>query len=126
MNGNSYLLDTNVAISALNQRLVLPNANYYVSVITEIELLSFPAISANDEYQIKQFLKDINVVELSCEIKKETIILRRQKILKLPDAIICATAITTHAILVTADTRLHNVNQCKAMQLPELLHGRHH
>jgi len=95
-------------------------------VITEIALLSFPAISANDEHQIKQFLKDINVIELTPEIKEETIMLRRQKILKLPDAIICATAINTHAILVAADTRLHSVNQCKAIQLPELLHSEHH
>ena len=121
MNGDSYLLDTNVVIVALNQRLVLPDANYYVSVITEIELLSFPAISAKDEYQIKRFLSDIDVVELTPNIKEETIILRRQKILKLPDAIICATAINTQAILVTADMQLHSVNQCKTIKLPELL-----
>jgi predicted nucleic acid-binding protein len=121
MNGDSYLLDTNVVIVALNQRFVLPDAKYYVSVITEIELLSFPAISANDEYQIRRFLGDVDVVGLTPDIKEETIILRRQKILKLPDAIICATAINTQAILVTDDIQLHSVNQCEAIKLPELL-----
>ena len=121
MNGNKFLLDTNAVIAALNQRLVLPNAKYYVSAITEIEILSFPALEANDEHQIKLFINDINLVELTRDIKQQTIILRRKKRLKLPDAIICATAISTNAILVTDDIRLHNNNQTKTIKLAELL-----
>ena len=38
---NRYLLDTNTIIYALNEGVVLPKGVYHISVITEIELLSF-------------------------------------------------------------------------------------
>ena len=43
-----YLLDTNAVIYLLSGRLVLPlpDGQYSVSIITEIELLSFSGISA--------------------------------------------------------------------------------
>jgi len=121
MNGDRYLLDTNIVIAALNQRLILPSGSYYVSVITEIELLSFAAITKNDENQIKQFLSDISVIELIPEIKQQTIRLRRLSKVKLPDAIICATAIIKSATLVTNDLRLHSIDECETISLNELL-----
>ncbi|WP_427046987.1 hypothetical protein [Halomonas casei] len=42
----SYLLDTNVFINAITRQLHLPPADYAYSVITELELLSFPNLSA--------------------------------------------------------------------------------
>jgi predicted nucleic acid-binding protein len=35
-----YLLDTNAVIDALNQGFKFPNNEYFISVITEIELFS--------------------------------------------------------------------------------------
>ena len=43
-------------------------------------------------------------------IKKETIILRRNTKLKLPDCIIAATTIALNAVLLTADTELLRLN----------------
>lgn len=41
------LIDTNVVLYFLGGRLVnpLPSGQYFISVITEIELLSYPSIS---------------------------------------------------------------------------------
>ncbi|NCD42760.1 MAG: type II toxin-antitoxin system VapC family toxin [Bacteroidia bacterium] len=123
MSGNRYLLDTNIVIAALNDQLVFPAAEYYVSVITEIELLSFHSLSKADELQIKCFLRDVHIVELTTKIKEQTIALRRDKRLKLPDAIICASAIINEAKLVTEDVRLHNGVVEKVITLNNFLRG---
>lgn len=46
-----FLLDTNVVIYLLGGRLrhALPQGDFGVSVITEIELLSYPALAPDDE-----------------------------------------------------------------------------
>lgn len=45
---NLILLDTNVVLYFLGGRLMnpLPSGQYFVSVITEIELLSYPSLSS--------------------------------------------------------------------------------
>ena len=55
MNGK-YLLDTNALIYAVNRKLKLPKADYAVSVITKMELLSWPQLSQEDEQQLRAAL----------------------------------------------------------------------
>ena len=56
---------------------------------------------------LKAFLADrISVIDLTKTVKLETITLRRNTKLKLPDCIIAATAIALSAVLLTADTEL--------------------
>lgn len=100
-----YLLDTNAIVYFLGGRLAepLPAGHYSFSVITEIELLSFAELSANDEQKIGEFLSLLDRVELTQSIRLETIRLRRQKRLKLPDALIAASAINNKAILLSND-----------------------
>ena len=45
MNGTEWLLDTNAVITALHgdPSQLLPSGRYFVSVITELELLSYPS-----------------------------------------------------------------------------------
>jgi predicted nucleic acid-binding protein len=47
MNGK-VLLDTNAIIYALNDNLILTDAYYCISVITEIELYSYPKLSKDE------------------------------------------------------------------------------
>ncbi|XOZ33346.1 hypothetical protein ACMDCT_14215 [Halomonadaceae bacterium KBTZ08] len=47
MNGE-YLLDTNIIIYAINQELTLTEGRYSISVITEMELLSYPGLSSTE------------------------------------------------------------------------------
>lgn len=105
------LLDTNVVLYFLGGRLVnpLPSGQYFISVITEIELLSYPSLSPDEETQIIDFLNKITVVDIDNNIKNLTIAFRKQYRLRLPDAIIVATAKYLNVILFTNDTRLANL-----------------
>ena len=81
------LLDTNTVLYLLADRLAhpLPQGEYFVSVITEIELLSYPSLTEDEEQKIQTFLEDIVLIELSRDIRSATIDLRRKTGLKLPD-----------------------------------------
>lgn len=104
----NIVLDTNAVLYFLGGRLrePLPPARCYISIITEIELLSYPLLSAESEAEIYDFLADVTVIDLSQEIKRATINLRRQYRFKLPDAVIVATAGHLNAQLLTNDIKL--------------------
>ena len=89
-----YLLDTNAIIYLISGRLALPlpEGQYSVSIITEIELLSFSGLSAEEEQKIRELLFLLDRVQLTEAVRDETIKLRRKNRLKLPDAIIAASA----------------------------------
>lgn len=114
------VLDTNVVLYFLAGRLAqaLPPAEYYVSVITEMELLSYPLLTAVDESEIHDFLSDVAIVDLNREIKQSAIALRRQYRLKLPDAVVAATAQQLKAELFTNDLKLLNIPTLSAKALP--------
>jgi predicted nucleic acid-binding protein len=107
----NIVLDTNAVLYFLGGRLVepLPRARVSVSVITEIELLSYPTLAAEDESEIRSFLDHVDVIDLVSEIKRLAILLRREYRLKLPDAVIAATAHHLRAQLWTNDTKLLNI-----------------
>lgn len=106
-----FVLDTNGILYALAGHLAepLPKGRYFVSVISTLELLSFPAIEPAEEQQIHEFLTTATVVELTNAIKNAAIQLRRRYRLKLADAIIAGTAAVLGAELITNDRRLSNV-----------------
>ncbi|WP_315789005.1 type II toxin-antitoxin system VapC family toxin [Fischerella sp. JS2] len=105
------LLNTNIILYFLGGRLANPLASgqYLISVITEIELLSYPSLSPDEETQIVDFLNKILVVSIDSDIKNLTISLRKQYRLWLPDAIIAATVQSLNATLFTNDVKLTNV-----------------
>ena len=106
MNGIDYMADTNALIYLLSGDSCMKSylASYIgLSVISEIELLSFPGITSFEEQQIRSFIKDCTVLFLTENVKNKTIALRRSYKIKLPDAIIVATAIENNLQLITAD-----------------------
>ncbi len=113
------LLDTNVVLYFLGGRLAnpLPPGRYFVSVITEIELLSYPSLSPDEETQIRDFLTKITVVGIDNNIKELAITFRKQNRLRLPDAIIAATAQSLNATLFTNDVRLANLTGINTQSL---------
>ncbi len=113
------LLDTNIVLYFLGGKLVNPlqSANYSISVITEIELLSYPSLDSDEEKRIISFLNQIAVVGIDTNIKNLTISLRKQYKLKLPDAIIVATAQFLGATLLTNDIRLTNLTEINTQSL---------
>jgi predicted nucleic acid-binding protein len=75
-----------------------------ISIITVIELM-VGAQDAGREASIRGFLSSFEVLELSTEIAHEALRLRRQLRLKIPDAIVYATARTQGCLLVSRNTR---------------------
>ncbi|MGH9345323.1 MAG: type II toxin-antitoxin system VapC family toxin [Terriglobia bacterium] len=102
------VLDTNAILYLLGGRLTrpLPPRFYFASVITEMELLSYPSLDTTAERQIRGFLSEITVVGLTDSVKTTAIIIRRQDGLKLPDAIVVGTAVVLDADLLTNDAHL--------------------
>lgn len=106
MNGIDFLADTNALIYLLNgnqcMSMYLEKCLAF-SVISEMELLSFHGISENEEIFIKSFLKDCYRIFLSEEVKEKAIEIRKMYKIKLPDAIVAASAIVNNLSLLTAD-----------------------
>lgn len=102
-----FLLDTNIVIYLQKGVLLkpLPVANYAISVITEMELRSYPAITVIQEQWLKRLVNDVQVIGLTDSIKEQTIKLRKERLLKLPDAMVCATAMIERAVLLTNDKK---------------------
>jgi hypothetical protein len=116
-----YLLDTNTVIYALNQSFKFPKNRYLISVITEIELLSFSKLTKEDEDLLKVVLSNFESIDLTQNIKSKTIEIRKKSMLKLPDSLIVASAIVENATLVTSDKQLLNFNGVDTMELKDVI-----
>lgn len=75
----------------------------HISVITEIELYSYAGNNADSLVALDNFMQLVNIVNFDEAIKKNTIAIRREFKLKLPDSIIAASAITHKMFFITAD-----------------------
>lgn len=121
MSGIELLVDTNIILYLLNGNRevanVLQDRSIAVSVITEMELLSFHGIQKQQEKSIKAMFTEITVIEMNTAIKNEAISLRRKTKLKLPDAIIASTAVVLRVPLFTADVGFKNVEELQLLLL---------
>ncbi|WP_016778453.1 type II toxin-antitoxin system VapC family toxin [Anaerophaga thermohalophila] len=121
MNGNSILVDTNIVISLTNgYEDILPilrNKIVYLSIISEMELLSWPKINNSEIKVLKNMLKEFNIIELNQRIKEKAIFIRRNYSSKLPDAIIAATSICYDLPLVTYDKGFSKISQLDLLLL---------
>lgn len=108
------VLDTNVIIDFLRGekhmadfwRKWVSGRRVAISQITRMELLSALEITESDRTSIHGLLDDLIVEGISEAIEKQAVALRRECRIKLPDAIIAATACFLHAPLATSDNCL--------------------
>ena len=122
MSGNRFLLDTNILLYLIGKKIsidALPEGEFFVSFVTELEVLSYPSITPQEENQLKRFLHDIPVIDITDEIKERTIALRKKYNLRLPDAIIAATALQVDATLVTNDKGFAVVHEVKLKSIAQ-------
>jgi len=106
MSGIKYLADTNCFIHLLNENpLFLPFAEdrWAFSYITEIELLSKKDLSQHADEVIRQMLETCFKVNHSQILTDLSISIRKNNKIKLPDAIIAASALLLNLPLITAD-----------------------
>lgn len=113
----NYLLDTNVVIYLHRGLLadVLPKGNHAISIITEIELRSFSGLSEGQEEWLNRFIDVVNVIDLDSQVKEAAIQLRKKTKLKLPDAVIAASAVVHDRVLLTNDDQLQKLEGIKTL-----------
>ena len=95
MSGVDFCADTNFAVYHLSgHSCVQPYAAAALatSVVTELELLSKPGMPSAEVAAVELFLETCEIIELTAPVKVLVLELRRQYHLKLPDAIVAATA----------------------------------
>ncbi len=121
MSGINYLFDTNAVLYFLNQPRKLHDGTVvFISFVNELGSWSYSKLSSNEEKAITHFLKLIEIINIDQQIKNTTITLRQKYLLKLPDAIICATAMIHKLILVTNDLKLHKISEIKCCHLEDI------
>ncbi|MCL2479914.1 MAG: type II toxin-antitoxin system VapC family toxin, partial [Treponema sp.] len=104
-----YLLDSNVIIGYLAAKIPLlamesisvivdkiPN----ISVISQIEILRFNDTPENEKI-LQDFVNSSKIIQMSPDVVQRTIELCKKSKIKLPDAIIAATALSENLVLVT-------------------------
>ena len=105
--GEEYLIDTNAVSDYLENKFTDIASAFFVNIITERPFISFvnqiellghnlPILS-----KYKEIFEACEVIGISDSIINKTIAIRKSKKIKLPDAIIAATAISLNLTLVT-------------------------
>lgn len=112
MSGNNFVLDSNVIIYASNclvdaENLVNEDSRYYISIISFIEVYAFDFVNLDEKKVIDDILRNVEIVEINREIADQAIIYRknRTKKIKLPDAVILATAGLVNGVHITNNRR---------------------
>ena len=116
MSGRLFL-DTNAVIELLkgNPEVIeiMSGADFIAcSIISELEYLSFPNISSHDISLFSKFIERITVVDLRHDdlaVKDLVSLIRKTRRVKLPDAVILASAKVHDCTLLTADVKLTKV-----------------
>ena len=103
------VFDTNILVDYLNGVEAAKDelARYstrLISVITFIEVM-VGCKDAEEEKAVRGFLATLDVLDVSAEIAEEAVSLRQRFRLKIPDAIVYATARTQGCILVSRNTK---------------------
>ncbi|MBQ5454035.1 MAG: type II toxin-antitoxin system VapC family toxin [Bacteroidales bacterium] len=114
MNGIDYIADTNTMLYiTVNNPCIHPYVvkNLGISVVTEMELLSYRNITESEVKLIKEMMMWCKEFQLSDNIKERAIILRRTYGTKLPDAIVAATAIECNVPLISADKGFRKIKE---------------
>ena len=120
MSGLKFLLDTNIIIGLLKQH---PTVVEYVfawqpelnacaySAITRMELLGFTGITEDEVNGVQRLLNAMRYLPLDFAVEDAAIQIRRSVRIKLPDAVIAATAKVHGLQLLTLDQRLQTLMQ---------------
>ena len=112
--GKGYLIDTNILIyyladaipkEEINRVEEILKTSFNISIITKIEFLGWRGHTEEGFKKAKEFISFARVIPLEDEIANLTMDLRRKYKIKLPDAIIAATALYHDLALVTRNEK---------------------
>ena len=116
MTGNKLFIDTNILVFLLGyDKKIAEIINKYeihISFITKIELLCRPHLSKSEKNNILDLLKEnCTIHEINEDIVNQTIRIKSEYKLKIPDSIIAATAKTLDYPLLTADVEFQKLEK---------------
>jgi len=102
------LFDTNILIDYLNgieqaEAELSKYANKAISIITWMEIVTGTELKELDA--VKEWLLEFNVKTIDSKIAERAATIRREKRIRLPDAIIWATAQVDSMLLVSRNTK---------------------
>jgi predicted nucleic acid-binding protein len=105
---NGKLVDTNILIYLSKKQLAFHKVastgdKLYISVITYMEVLGYQFPNNTEKKIVEELCRNLPVIELDKEIVEKVIQIRQKNKIKLPDAIILATAIINNFELITAN-----------------------
>ncbi len=110
MSGNKLLLDTNIIIyfskGSINfEQLINKYDTFYTSVISYMEVYGYNFKEKKEKEFIDELFNNLEIVEINKLIADSVIVYmkRKDKKIKIPDAVILATAKYLNADLVTDD-----------------------
>ena len=112
--GKGYLIDTNILIyyladaipkEEINRVEEILKTSFNISIITKIEFLGWRGHTEEGFKKAKEFISFARIIPLEDEIANLTIDLRRKYKIKLPDAVIAATALYYDLTLVTRNEK---------------------
>ncbi|QLH33614.1 MAG: type II toxin-antitoxin system VapC family toxin [Cyclobacteriaceae bacterium] len=113
MSGVELVIDTNILIylTSGNRDIaeIVRKKQISISVITEMEVRSWPALTKSETEVLNTMLSQFYISPLNESIKEKAIEIRKINKLKLPDAVICATAAYLRVPLLTADQAFKKV-----------------
>ncbi len=124
-------MDTNIAIDYIGG--VLPNkavqwldsvidTEVAISVINKIEILGFETEKKEDMLPFEELVDAVHLLYVTDEVVNQTIILRKKYKIKLPDAIIAATALVNDLTLLSRNEKDFNrITGLKWQNLHKLL-----
>ena len=110
MNGSRALFDSNTIIYlskkeiSLSLSLLESFGEHYISVITYMEVLGYLFKEPKEEEYIKELFGLFRTIYIDQEIADRVVEIRKNHRIKLPDAIIAATALTHDLVLITRNT----------------------
>ncbi len=116
-----FLFDTNAVINLFRENKSLYGIKYYFSIITELELLFYVNITKEEKLFLKEFCNENGRINVNNYLISDIVIVRMEHNLKLPDAIICGTALRYKLTLVTDDIKLQKVNGLDVLSFKNLL-----
>lgn len=112
--GDGFVFDSNILIYHINGQLSSTAAlrlyDYfekpaYISTISVMEVLSWPGHSVESLAKTNAFLEIFEEIGINADIKMAAIKTRQNHRLKLPDAIIAATALHLRLTLITRNMK---------------------
>jgi hypothetical protein len=109
-----WLLDSNVLIDALaglphgvrvlREARIRSGVTVIYSAISRIEVLGFPKLSEQEETAVRRLLNEFEEVAITNTVIERAIQIRKLVKIKIPDALIAASADTAQATVITRNT----------------------